>query len=542
MMLLRELNFSLIIMKRLFYFTGYRLKVFHWKNRKLVGEVSFEPTESGLENFRNYLQQSINIPVKFLVDVIEEDFRIETVPHVGSKDRNAVVGRLIDRYYRSSQQYCFHEVVGREKSGRKDDRVLIGAMTNPMLIQPWLSIIDEYALPLSGIWSLPLISRLLLKKINAHKGITLLVSQQVNSNVRQSLFRDGQLLSSRQSIINQDFSDSDQIGEYAAPEVEKTLVFLRNQEFLGADEVVNLHIICNVRQLASIKEYFLSDDSQKVVIHSTESIVSNLKLGAVRGVFSDEIFSWLCISQPFSLSHYGKFSQFYCYFSRLASLTLYAASILVFVLGFLLMELNISSAIGHKEAISLLKKEKVEYQQVYRKKFKAFENIFKNAGVMSSAVVLASRIKRNARTSPLDFMIQLSRILSNKSLPVIQIDKIEWWAANTGEEKQRTATGNKSTKVNFTSKNAVVNRAIVKGRINVVQSNYRESIRQVNAILSALKENPSVIAVKAISMPVDFRSDSKFSSESGVDTRDKNKHTLSGVFSFSITMRASVNG
>jgi len=160
---------------------------------------------------------------------------------------------------------------------------------------------------------------------------------------------------------------------------------------------------------------------------------------------------------------------------------------------------------------------------------------------MSSAVVLASRIKHNAQTSPLDFMIQLSRILSNKSLPVIQIDKIEWWAANTGKGKQLATTDNKSTKVNFTSKNAVVHRAIVKGRISVVQSNYRESIRQVNAILDALKADPAVIAVKAISMPVDFRSDSKFSSESGVDTGDKNQHTLSGVFSFSITMRASVN-
>ena len=106
-------------MKRLFYFTGYRLSVLHWKGGALVGHTSFEPTESGLNQFRHYLLQTENIPGKFLVDVIEEDFRNERIPHVGSKDRSAVISRLIDRYYRSSQDYCYHELIGREKEGRK---------------------------------------------------------------------------------------------------------------------------------------------------------------------------------------------------------------------------------------------------------------------------------------------------------------------------------------------------------------------------------------------------------------------------------------
>ncbi len=156
-------------MKRLFYFTGYRLSVLHWKGRELVGSSSFEPTESGLDNFRNYLRQTENISGKFLVDVIEEDFRNEKIPHVGSKDRNSVINRLIDRYYRSSREYCYSEVIGRVKDGRKDDIVLIGAMTNPQLIQPWLSVLDECEVPLSGIWTLPLISKKLLKTIKMTK-------------------------------------------------------------------------------------------------------------------------------------------------------------------------------------------------------------------------------------------------------------------------------------------------------------------------------------------------------------------------------------
>ena len=67
-------------MKRLFYFTGYRLSVLHWKGKQLVGNSSFEPTETGLKQFRHYLLQTENIPGRFLVDVIEEDFRNEKIP------------------------------------------------------------------------------------------------------------------------------------------------------------------------------------------------------------------------------------------------------------------------------------------------------------------------------------------------------------------------------------------------------------------------------------------------------------------------------
>jgi len=108
------------VMRRLFYFTGYRLSVLHWRGKQLVGTSSFEPTESGLEKFRSYLSQTENLSGKFLVDVIEEDFRNEKIPHVGSRDRNSVINRLIDRFYRSSKDYCYSEVIGREKSGRKE--------------------------------------------------------------------------------------------------------------------------------------------------------------------------------------------------------------------------------------------------------------------------------------------------------------------------------------------------------------------------------------------------------------------------------------
>ena len=277
-------------MKRLFYFTGYRLSVLHWKGKQLVGASSFEPTESGLDKFRSYLTQTDKLPGKFLVDVIEEDFRNEKIPHVGRRDRTSVINRLVDRFYRSSNQYCYSEVIGRDKNGRKDDVVLLGAMTNPQLIQPWINILDECEVPLSGIWTLPLISKNLLKTIKASVGVVLLVSQQVNSNVRQTLFRDGKLISSRQSIINQDNDDISGIGELAAPEVKRTIEFLRAQGLIRENEIINLHILGSDEQLLSLQEAFKISERQTVSIHPISEIQNKLGLKDVGEKFSDGIF------------------------------------------------------------------------------------------------------------------------------------------------------------------------------------------------------------------------------------------------------------
>ncbi len=537
----RVLNFKSETMKRLFYFSGYRLKVFLWKNRYLQAELSFQPDNSGLNAFRKYLQQSVNIPTKFLVDVIEEDFRIEKVPHVGSKDRKAVISRLIDRFYRSSQQYCYHEVIGRDKTGRKDDQILIGAMTNPQLIQPWLSIIDECDVPVSGIWSLPLISSLLLNKIDANKGITLLVSQQVNSNVRQSLFRNGKLLSSRQSIISQDIRDTENSGFYIAPEVEKTLMFFRNQRLLSDNEIVNLHVIGSEKQLKSLQQVFVSDEKQKTTVHSTVDIIKKLKLKNIDDGFSDGIFSWICSNQPFKLSHYGHLSQFNHYYYSIASAVLYMVSTIIFVLGFLLIEYNISSALGDENEINLLKKTEHEYRKVYAKNFKPYEAVFENADMMNSAVILAQRIKYNSKTSPLDFMLQLSQIISDKTLPDIEIDRIQWRPANT--DKMHHVVNDPNAKaVDFTENTPILHQAIIKGRINVNKNNYRESVSQLDAIIKALKTYPSVVNVLVKTMPVDLRSSSRFSSESGINIKHRKNNQATGIFSLQVTMRASSNG
>ena len=254
-------------MKRIFYFTGHRLTVFHWNGKKFSGACSFEPDEEGLYKFKQYLQSVANVRTRLLVDVIEEDFRIESIPHVYGKDKQAVINRLIDRFYRASSKFSYSEVLGRQKKGRKDDDVLLGAITNPTLLEPWLMAIEECDVPLSGIWTLPLISKDFLNRLKVKNDAVLLVSQQVGSNLRQSFFKNKKLISSRTSVLNEDESETNDYGAMAESEIARTLSYLKGQGHIRADEQVEVHVLGSKEQIPTLEKNLVSDEQQQHYIH-----------------------------------------------------------------------------------------------------------------------------------------------------------------------------------------------------------------------------------------------------------------------------------
>jgi hypothetical protein len=211
---------------------------------------------------------------------------------------------------------------------------------------------------------------------------------------------------------------------------------------------------------------------------------------------------------------------------------LYAASAIVFITGVLLTESNISDAMEYDRSINLLKQQESGYKELYSKKFKDFEGVFENAGVMNSAVELAERIKINGMTSPLDFMINLSQVLDGDIDSGVVIDKIEWRAVNINEKSH------KLEKANFTASDEVFHDATITGRIHEPENNYRASIEHIQKIITQLNADKRIEKVEVMQMPVDLRSESNFSSQTGAENKVNRSSANRGVFILKVVMRA----
>ena len=484
------------------------------------------------------------MPTGMLLDVIEEDFRKDVIPHVYGKDRRAVISRLMDRHYRSSRYYTYSEIQGRQKTGRKDDEILLAAITNPELVRAWIRIIEECDVPLSSVLTLPLISKCLLPTIGAKKGYVLLVSQQVNSNLRQTLFKDGKMISSRQSVINQDAANIAHIGDHARPEIDRTLVFIRTQFQLAETDEVNVHILGSNTQIDSLEKAFSSGAANKFHIHRLSDLCSKLGIKGLQDKFADGLFSWIALNKVSMKSHYGSKSEFVRFYYSMASKALYAASVLVIIVSMLIIESNITDGVSFKESSVLLKDRTTEFKRVYNDKYQTYEELFSNAKLMDTAVGMVDQIETNSKVTPLDFMLTLSDIISQPQIGRIYIDKIEWSTRQKAEPKtnksrRQKADADEFVTTNVTSSSEVQHVAVVTGRIPVSQNDYRESVNRINNILAMLKNDERVESVSAISLPVEIRPEKKFASETRKNEAElQNKHRGNrGLFSVRIVMK-----
>jgi len=126
------------------------MQVFALDDKRLIREGMFQDSESGHRQFREFLASLPISPVTLVIDSPAEDFIIEKVAHVGPMDRKAMLARKLDHHFRGSE-YRSAKILGRDTTGRKDDRVLFSSISKEQMIEPWVRILLQEEFPIKSI-------------------------------------------------------------------------------------------------------------------------------------------------------------------------------------------------------------------------------------------------------------------------------------------------------------------------------------------------------------------------------------------------------
>jgi hypothetical protein len=231
--------------KTLLFLSADHFQAFTWDSGNLSNAQYFNNDGVGREKFSDYMKQHSN-PTYLLVDVIEEDFRQETVPHLIGMNRHALIERKFEQYYRNTP-FRQARVMRRQTDGRRDDEMLFSALTNPQRISPWLDSLLSNGIPLIGIHSLPNISLPLLKDINSDH--VLLLSWEKHAGLRQTYFNQKRLHFSRLTPIgsNNSFSES------VAAETPRTQQYLKSLSLPPPGEMLDVYVICHADDKPAIE-------------------------------------------------------------------------------------------------------------------------------------------------------------------------------------------------------------------------------------------------------------------------------------------------
>jgi hypothetical protein len=209
--------------KHFLYLTNTRMVSLVTQGRRIASRREFAVSGAGASAFEAYLGNVRDVPTHLFIDLAEEDFRLDTIPHVGARDREAILARKLNQIFRNTP-YRHALLQGREPDGRRDDRVFYTAITNPELLRPWVDMVERLQVPLVGIHSSAVFSGVLLEELDLLFAHTLLVTFTPGDAMRQSYYRDREIKFSRITPI--DLEEGQSLGTMIAEETTRTWQYL----------------------------------------------------------------------------------------------------------------------------------------------------------------------------------------------------------------------------------------------------------------------------------------------------------------------------
>ena len=497
-----------------------------WSGHSLLSSVYFEPDDQGLDLFSSYLRSFRNEPVRLLVDLIEEEFRQIKIPLLRGADRQAILNRNYAKYFRTSE-YKFAISQSVEKKARKEEKLLLIGLTNQYLLEPWLKIIEETRTPLSGIISLPLLSENYIKELKSDHKAVILVSQQVPSNLRQSVFIDGKLILSRLVPIASFYQ-----GDYASDvlrDIESTQRYLISQRIVERSETVTVHILTNKRHFDKLLMRCEKEGYFDFKIHEINELLEREKIDTGdEQDFSSALYCYLA-TKKLSVNHYAQPKERRYFKHHRAGLVLRAASIALLAVGFGMATTSAVKGWLYNDTIV----ETTLIEQKYKAKF---NQLSENRIDSTTSTTSMQHIVQTVETIQKEYLRDPEEMLALISNDVsifsdIRIKKVEWFISNYSDsrsigdvnwEKPQKRRSDKTGKTNKNlppPKKGYFEVARVEGEFIDFDGNYRYALSAVDDLEKAMSESGKYFSVEITKRPLDIESDNRLSGDAGTGRR-----------------------
>jgi len=511
--------------KRIIFISASQIDVYQWQNGCLSEPRSFNSGPVGIDELARYVSNMPEILTYLVVDVVEEEFRIELIPHLFGKDKKQYLERRLNQYYRESS-YRGTLSLGREQTGRRNDKVLFTALTNPGVFKPWIDCLLENKVPIAGVYTPSVLGGDILQALNMDDEDVLLITQQKNGGIRQSFFHSKQLMLSRLVPVVE--LDASQYVEFIYSEKKKPRRYLTRLRILDFNNALNVCLVSTSAVVDVIEKNNQNTDLTKLKSYSVVYLEDKI-MSVPQGLpkedtrYCDNLFAHILFSKTPALNYtepaVKKFKKF-----RDIRTAMIAASGLFLVTAFLWSGMNViegsllQTYSGEAHASSEYIKQ--EYEKIIANTPQA---PIKASGLMEGVKIAKSLMGHKAM--PEKLMQAISAGLNTNI--ALKIESIDWVVSNDpytpvvnknqGKLKKLARAAKKMFSKNSDEIYQIV---LITGHLRNFTGNYRKAFDSVNKLASALQEHAEIIVVQAIKYPLDVDSSSSMTGKTGVNVKN----------------------
>jgi hypothetical protein len=463
----------------------------------------FPADESGHERFASFLRGHREWIYALLTDVAEEGFQLEDIPFSSGKDRAAIIKRKLGQYYYGTPLSLAH-AEGRLKEGRRDERLLLMALTQPQTLEPWLQRLDEAKVSLQGIYSLPQLAAQLLANETADRQLLIVPTP---AGLRQIFFDQRKLRLSRQTPLATGGPQETAIA--TTIEAGKMHQYLSGQRLVDRNKPLDVRVLAHPEQVSALRERCLDTNTLRFEIADLLEESKRLGLRHNDGkLHAGMLFCHLLFKQTpaeqFALPVQRRFYRLWQ--TRFA---LKAASAIILTSGLLFAAKQFFDTLGLQADIQQIQQQIQQDQQRYDATLQALPKIPLSTDNLRALVTRFEAESRRGQAL-IPTLMQFSQSLDR--FPDISLDKLDWHLLEKLETSSADTLFQSSTSPAALGPGPFA-QLTVNARLPVSMASMQSAqIDRVNALFKDLAQSPDTIVI-ILQMPVDAQSTTTLKSD-----------------------------
>ncbi|MCB5190082.1 hypothetical protein LG198_05010 [Methylobacillus arboreus] len=507
--------------------TNDKLIAGRWQFGRLRNYDVFINDAQGHAGFADFLLRYSFVPIYLMVDAQEEDFHVETLPHTIGRTRHEMLQRKLNHVYRGST-FRAAQFLTRERDKRRDDRFLFVALTNTDFLQPWLEAMVAQQAQLAGVYTLPMVSQRLLKKIKLNAG-DILLSEQLSSGLRQSYLHQGRLRISRQVQIPAEAYDK--LAYFHLVETDKARLYLLSQRLIARDTALKVVVLTPSDDAEHIARNIQQEQGLECQAINLAQVASHVGLPPDHVRLFPELLHMHMLARgnvPDNLAPEPITRHYKLEFLRKS---LVGSALVIALLGLLLTVLYLVQAMGEAQKIEQLVVETRQQEQRYGEVANNFPATPINGMDLQTAAGIHEAIRQH-ETNPGKMMQVVSSVLNQ--LPGIQLERLRWVMSPNLALGDTESEGATAAPTQAASGGTLYQIGFVSGEIRGFAGDYRAALEIVQHFSEVLKADASVMEVVILQQPVNV---SSYSSLQGSTTDERTAQREKAVFKLKLVLK-----
>ena len=524
--------------QRILVISGTGLTVHRRHGRKLSAPLAFASHDDGHAQFARYVERHPNDVTRVIADVVEEEFREETVPHVPVWERRALMRARADRAFRNAR-YVHSTRLEREPDGRRDDRILFSAITRTEVLDPWIDTMVRHGVPLAGIYSPAMLTGAMLKAIGADGENVLVVSFQSGGGLRQTWFGRGRLRLSRLAVLPEPVDA--RFGLHVLDEVDRTRRYLDSLRAAGDEFRLDVRLLSHGEPLEALRRELGRNPGGDAGVECTpvDLAVVARGLGMRRWggeATSDGLFVHL-LARRRPPSHYTTARETRAFAMLRTRSLLRTASAGLVAGGCILGGVAALEGVAVRDHARSLARQAANYDDRYREALATLPAAPAEPSELERVVAAVDTL-RERRTDPVDLLALIGDALAG--FPNVRIEAVSWRLsgdadAPAGEANDDRGEPRRAGEGSRRHAAILFQIARVSARIEPFDGDYRAAIDTVRRLAKALAVPSAVEHVRVLALPLDLSPEQTL-------TGDTETTAETAAFKVRVALRVEVPG